>query len=56
MEILNYINGEWVRPNAKEYRDVINPATGILIAKTPLGGKADVDAAAMESFFCDMCG
>ena len=56
MEILNDINNERVRPNVKEYRDVINPVTRILIAKTPLGGKADVDAAAMESFFCDMCG
>src|SRR5574342_753375 len=46
MEILNYINGEWVKPSAKEYFDVINPATGQVIAKTPLCGKADVDAAA----------
>ena len=28
MEILNYINGEWVKPDVKEYFDVINPATG----------------------------
>lgn len=46
MEILNYINGEWVKPNVKEYFDVINPATGEVIAKTPLGSAADVDAAA----------
>jgi len=46
MEILNYINGEWVKPNAKEFFDVINPATGELITKTPLGTKADVEAAA----------
>jgi len=46
MEILNYINGEWVKPNVKEYFDVINPATGQVIAKTPLSTKADVDAAA----------
>jgi malonate-semialdehyde dehydrogenase (acetylating)/methylmalonate-semialdehyde dehydrogenase len=46
MEILNYINGEWVKPDAKEYFDVINPATGQVIARTPLCGKADVDAAA----------
>ncbi|MCQ3936845.1 MAG: methylmalonate-semialdehyde dehydrogenase (CoA acylating) [Chloroflexi bacterium] len=46
MEILNYINGEWTKPNVKEYVDVINPATGQVIAKTPLGTKADVDAAA----------
>ncbi len=46
MEILNYINGEWVKPNATEYLDVINPATGQMIARTPLCGKADVEAAA----------
>ncbi len=46
MEILNYIKGEWVKPNVSEYFDVINPATGEAIAKTPLGGKADVDSAA----------
>jgi len=46
MEILNYINGEWVKPVVKEYFDVINPATGEVIARTPLGTKADVEAAA----------
>ena len=46
MEILNYINNEWVKPTVKEYFEVINPATGGLIAKTPLGGKSDVEAAA----------
>jgi malonate-semialdehyde dehydrogenase (acetylating)/methylmalonate-semialdehyde dehydrogenase len=46
MEILNYINGEWTKPSVTEYFDVINPATGQVIAKTPLGTKADVDSAA----------
>lgn len=46
MEILNYINGAWIKPSATEYFDVINPATGQVIARTPLGTKADVDAAA----------
>ena len=46
MEILNYINGEWIKPDVKEYLDVINPATGSVIAKTPLGSKSDVEAAA----------
>lgn len=46
MEILNYINGSWTKPNVKEYFEVINPATGQVIAKTPLGTKADVDSAA----------
>ncbi len=46
MEILNYINNEWIKPNVKEHLDVINPATGQVIAKTPLGTKADVESAA----------
>jgi malonate-semialdehyde dehydrogenase (acetylating)/methylmalonate-semialdehyde dehydrogenase len=53
MEILNYINGEGVKPHVKEYFDVINPATGEVIAKTPLGSKEDVESvakAASEAF------
>src|SRR5512132_1745594 len=46
MEILNYINGEWIKPDVQEYFNVINPATGEVIAKTPLCGKEVVDAAA----------
>ena len=44
-KILNYINGEWVEPNVSEYVDVINPATGAVIARTPLSRAADVEAA-----------
>ena len=46
MEVLNYINGEWVKPDVSEYVDVVNPATGQLITKTPLSTKVDVEAAA----------
>jgi len=49
MEILNYINGEWIKPNVKEYFDVINPATGQVIARTPLSSAADVDSAAQAA-------
>ena len=45
-KMLNYINGEWIEPKVKEYFDVINPATGEVIAKTPLCGADAVDAAA----------
>ena len=45
IKILNYINNEWVEPNVKEFEDVLNPATGEVIARTPLCGKAEVDAA-----------
>jgi len=45
-KILNYINSEWIEPKVKEYFDVINPATGELIARTPLCGFNEVDSAA----------
>jgi malonate-semialdehyde dehydrogenase (acetylating)/methylmalonate-semialdehyde dehydrogenase len=44
-KILNYINNEWLDPKVNEYADVINPAKGEVIAKTPLCGKVEVDAA-----------
>jgi len=34
--VKNYINGRWVESKTKETRDVFNPATGELIAKTPM--------------------
>jgi malonate-semialdehyde dehydrogenase (acetylating)/methylmalonate-semialdehyde dehydrogenase len=34
--VKNYINGKWVESKVKETRDVINPATGEVIAKTPM--------------------
>src|SRR5215203_4987296 len=46
MEILNYVNGEWSKSTTAEGIDVINPATGQVIARSPLGNKADVDTAA----------
>ena len=49
MDILNYINGEWVKPDVKEFADVINPATGELMARTPLCAKEAVDAAAKSA-------
>lgn len=48
-KILNYINGEWVTPNVIEYVDVINPATGLIIAQAPLSRAADVEAAAQAA-------
>jgi malonate-semialdehyde dehydrogenase (acetylating)/methylmalonate-semialdehyde dehydrogenase len=44
-KILNYINGEWSDPNVADYVDVVNPATGKVIARTPLCAKAEVDGA-----------
>jgi malonate-semialdehyde dehydrogenase (acetylating)/methylmalonate-semialdehyde dehydrogenase len=45
-KIMNYIGGEWVEPQGTEFFEVVNPATGELLARTPLCGKAEVEAAA----------
>jgi malonate-semialdehyde dehydrogenase (acetylating) / methylmalonate-semialdehyde dehydrogenase len=45
-KIMNYIGGEWVEPQCMDFFEVLNPATGELLAHTPLCGKAEVDAAA----------
>ena len=44
--IRNYIGGEWVEPQGLEFVEVVNPATGELLARTPLCGKVEVEAAA----------
>lgn len=49
MKILNYINNEWIEPSVTEFFDVINPATGELLARTPLSQASDVDAAAQAA-------
>jgi malonate-semialdehyde dehydrogenase (acetylating)/methylmalonate-semialdehyde dehydrogenase len=41
----NYVGGEWCDSAATEFHEVKNPATAEPIARTPLGGHADVDAA-----------
>jgi betaine-aldehyde dehydrogenase len=41
----NMIGGKFVAPIDGKREDVINPATGEVIAKAPLSGKRDVDAA-----------
>jgi len=40
-----FINNEWVEPQSGQMIDVINPATGKVIAKAAAGGAADVDRA-----------
>ncbi len=37
----NYINGKWVESVTERTRDVINPATGEIIAKTPMSTKEE---------------
>ena len=45
VRLSNYIGGEWTASDASGVHEVLNPATTELIAQTPLGGKAEVDAA-----------
>jgi malonate-semialdehyde dehydrogenase (acetylating)/methylmalonate-semialdehyde dehydrogenase len=46
MKILNYLDGKWIDPKSAEGFDVINPATGELLAKTPACGTGEVVLAA----------
>jgi aldehyde dehydrogenase (NAD+) len=40
-----YINGEWISPVGQGTSDVINPHTGEISARVPIGNVQDVDAA-----------
>jgi len=42
----NYINGQWCESSDSRLRDVINPATGDILAKVPAGSKQDINDAA----------
>jgi len=44
-KLTHYINGRWTEAHTSEWRDVINPATGELLASVPLADAADVNAA-----------
>ncbi|MBV8988629.1 MAG: aldehyde dehydrogenase family protein, partial [Solirubrobacterales bacterium] len=42
----NYVEGRWTPPAAAtDVLDVVNPATGEVLARVPLSGPADLDAA-----------
>jgi malonate-semialdehyde dehydrogenase (acetylating)/methylmalonate-semialdehyde dehydrogenase len=40
-----YVGGRWTDSSATKFQDVYNPATDELLARTPLGGAADVEKA-----------
>src|SRR5271168_968709 len=44
-KVPNYVNGHWVESSSKEWRDVINPASGEVIASVPMSSDAEVLAA-----------
>jgi malonate-semialdehyde dehydrogenase (acetylating)/methylmalonate-semialdehyde dehydrogenase len=53
LELKNYINGEWVKSEAKDTLNVINPATRKTIARVPMSPPKEVQAAiaaAKEAF------
>ncbi len=51
--VKDYVGGRWVEPTVERWADVTNPATGDVLARVPMGGAAEVDAAvraAREAF------
>src|SRR5271169_3479574 len=44
-ELRHYYRGEWLETKSAECRDVVNPATGEKLARAPIAGKEDVNAA-----------
>ena len=45
-KVLNYIDSQWVESHSDRFEPIINPATGDLLARTPLSTKSEVDTAA----------
>jgi malonate-semialdehyde dehydrogenase (acetylating) / methylmalonate-semialdehyde dehydrogenase len=45
VRLTNYINGRWIDSSASEWRDVVNPATGEVLAQAPLADAAEVNQA-----------
>ena len=43
IKLTHYINGRWSDSQANEWRDVINPATGEVLAQVPLADAAEVN-------------
>jgi len=44
-EVQNYFGGAWRKSSASDFVNVTNPATGEVIAHTPISTRSDVDAA-----------
>jgi malonate-semialdehyde dehydrogenase (acetylating) / methylmalonate-semialdehyde dehydrogenase len=53
--LLNFINGEWRVSTAVEVLEVVNPASGFVLARVPLSSPSEVDLAAQaaENAFAD---
>ena len=49
----NYVGGKWVESRSTDIRDVVNPATGEVVARVPMSTREEVDEAvrvAQEAF------
>src|SRR5580765_1113940 len=44
-KLTHYINGEWTESHSSEWRDVVNPATGELLASVPISDAGEVTKA-----------
>src|SRR5215831_20133147 len=44
IDVHNYFDGAWQKSSATQFTDVVNPASGEVIGRTPLSSKAEVDA------------
>ena len=44
-KLRNYVDGRWMESSSGELRDVVNPATGQVIASVALADRAEIDAA-----------
>jgi len=44
IKLTNYVNGQWTDSRSNDWREVINPATGDILAQVPLSDAADVNA------------
>ena len=47
--VRNYINGKWTDSKSSAWQDVVNPATGEILASVPLNGGQDLDDAAQAA-------
>ncbi len=45
IRVPNFIGGQWVGSSAKEWRDIVNPASGEVLAQVPLADAAEANAA-----------
>lgn len=45
LRLKNYINGEWIEADADQVSDVVNPATGKVMAHVPFSTEGEVNAA-----------